>query len=305
MKFLYIIFFLLTSLINFTSFFNINYDPNEADLLGRISAAISSKYYHECLSNDEILKNNTEMLFSYSRHDSKLNGDFLFAIIRLKYDSESIVIVHKSTSTTKQLISQGIYALLPKEQFLNSGKVYLYPMKAINITYTVMSTKLKEILNNSSYKNVIFTGHSLGGSLAVLDSYRCIYENICSSNTTKVVTFGAPYTYRVVVKDDLVPTIPMCESVFWENSCRNCGKTWFDLYYHVGTEIYYNNDTSGNYTICQQYIEDINCSSKVFSWLNFPKYLFNSQYYLKKHTTYFETVYNQTYNETKCDFYIN
>ncbi|CEF70014.1 Hypothetical protein SRAE_2000465600 [Strongyloides ratti] len=114
-----------------------------------------------------------------------------------------------------------------------------------------------------------------------------------------------PYTYRVVVKDDLIPTIPSCDTSFWENSCRDCDKSWFDLYYHVGTEIYYANDTSGDYKICQQYTEDIKCSSKVFSWLNIPKYLINNEYYLNKHVTYFETIYNQTYNETMCDFYIN
>ncbi|CEF70013.1 Lipase, class 3 family-containing protein [Strongyloides ratti] len=147
------IFFILIIFINFISSFITQYDPNEADLLGRFSSAVSSKYYYDCMINDEILKNNTELIYSYNEHNSKLNGDFLAGIIKLKNDPESIVIVHKSTSSIQQLISQ----------------VYLYPMEALNITYNVISTELKKLLNNGNYKNVIFTGHSLGGGLAILD----------------------------------------------------------------------------------------------------------------------------------------
>uniref|UniRef100_A0A0N5A6M6 Lipase_3 domain-containing protein n=1 Tax=Parastrongyloides trichosuri TaxID=131310 RepID=A0A0N5A6M6_PARTI len=306
----------LSSIYSFTT----TYDPKEAEILGRVAAAVSGENYYECMKNDGILNENVEMLFSYNESNHKLRGDFLAGILKLKNDPETLIVVHKSTSSSKQLISEGIYALLPKGDFLNSGKVYLYPMKALNVTYSIVSNEIKKLLNNSDYKNIIFTGHSLGGGLAVLDSYRCVYDGVCKNDTTKVVTFGSPrtgnckfvsnfnnkvpYTYRVVVNDDLVPTIPSCETSFWGKECLACDKSWFDMYYHVGTEIYYDTNTNGNYTECQKYIEDPNCGSKVFGWFEVPKYLFNAQYYFDKHTKYFETVYNQTFDETKCDFYI-
>lgn len=113
---------------------------------------------------------------------------------------------------------------------------------------------------HKNYSNIIVTGHSLGSAmatLAVLDVAR-LYGTV-----NQFYSFGSPrvgnkyfskyfktlvpYGNRVVHSHDIVPHVPM--------------RTLF--FRHVSTEIWYPEQNSTIYKICDNTGEDVSCSDSV------------------------------------------
>uniref|UniRef100_A0A0K0FN57 Lipase_3 domain-containing protein n=1 Tax=Strongyloides venezuelensis TaxID=75913 RepID=A0A0K0FN57_STRVS len=310
--------FLISNNIFLIYSFSLDYDPKEAEILARASKAIAGMYYKECIRKDYILKDTVELLDTSFDTSEELKGNFLTALLKFKHDNETLVVLHKATTSNSQLLAQLVSSLLPMDDFLNSGKVYSYQLDGDTLTYTRSGEQVKEINKNGQYKNVIFAGHSLGGGLSVIGSYRCVYEKICPSKNIKVYTFGAPRsgdyefamnynnlipnTYRVVVKDDLIPTIPACSEGSEENSCHTGEDDLLNWYYHVGTEVFYPNGTNNSYKMCLEHVEDPTCSKKKLEWGDLFGFLWDSEQFWEAHSNYFGETYGQTYNQTRCNW---
>jgi predicted lipase len=104
----------------------------------------------------------------------------------------------------------------------------------------------KDTNKDSKIKNLIFTGHSLGGALATVAAYKYITKKILNYEKLKnieisLLTFGSPrvgninfaeymnqsglkYNVRVIFRNDLVSSLPPKENLGQE-------------YLHTGTEI--------------------------------------------------------------------
>uniref|UniRef100_A0A0K0ECY4 Lipase_3 domain-containing protein n=1 Tax=Strongyloides stercoralis TaxID=6248 RepID=A0A0K0ECY4_STRER len=317
--FRYLIFFqyilLYLRCLNFTG----EYNHEEAQLLGKICAMVSCFWDNECHLNDSLLYNSTKILVKKSTTYHFGPGKFKYMILDYITKPNTIIVVQKGTDNSFQLLEQffNLY-FYDKKIFYNNEKVWDYQFKAHNFYIDDLLDKINDLLMKKKYKNVIFTGHSLGGALSVLDAYECVYRKICNGKTTKVVTLGSPRTgdksfavsfnklipntYRVVNRYDPITNFPNCKAYNFMRSCRkhdiisnSDNETFIDEFYHVGTEIWYFEGTTGinsnNYIICERHFDDPNCSRRV-KLSDIPllkqKFLFE-----KWHVEYFVTKFNK------------
>lgn len=151
--------------------------------------------------------------------------------------------------------------------------------------------EISEIFTTVDFEgySVIFTGHSLGGALAVHAAADGILSGVMEDREVEVYTYGQPRVgnqefidlfisqisefYRVVHHGDLVPHVPPCVPSFGQG-CAETGWLMPIYPYHAPTEVYYNSDMD-SYKICDQEDgEDQTCSngSKHLSIDNHRKY---------------------------------
>ena len=136
---------------------------------------------------------------------------------------------------------------------------YFYSLYYALKPYVLKEKILNDIKNHENYQ-LLFTGHSLGGSMANLFAFSVIYNNIIDVNKNQPVllTFGQPRTgnkefskkfmeifpnglvFRVVRKGDPVTMIPFYNTLGYK-------------YYHIGGLYMFNNEMS-EYTQCD-YLE--------------------------------------------------
>jgi hypothetical protein len=136
---------------------------------------------------------------------------------------------------------------------------YFYSMYYALKPYVLKEKILNDIKNHENYQ-LLFTGHSLGGSMANLFAFSVIYNNIIDVNKNQPVllTFGQPRTgnkefskkfmeifpnglvFRVVRKGDPVTMIPFYNTLGYK-------------YYHIGGLYMFNNEMT-EYTQCD-YLE--------------------------------------------------
>jgi hypothetical protein len=136
---------------------------------------------------------------------------------------------------------------------------YFYSMYYALKPYVLKEKILNDIKNHENYQ-LLFTGHSLGGSMANLFAFSVIYNNIIDVNKNQPVllTFGQPRTgnkefskkfmeifpnglvFRIVRKGDPVTMIPFYNTLGYK-------------YYHIGGLYMFNNEMS-EYTQCD-YLE--------------------------------------------------
>ena len=136
---------------------------------------------------------------------------------------------------------------------------YFYSMYYALKPYVLKEKILNDIKNHENYQ-LLFTGHSLGGSMANLFAFSVIYNNIIDVNKNQPVllTFGQPRTgnkefskkfmeifpnglvFRIVRYGDPVSLIPFYNTLGYK-------------YYHIGGLYMFNNEMS-EYTQCD-YLE--------------------------------------------------
>lgn len=145
--------------------------------------------------------------------------------------------------------------------------------------YTLFSDWLEDSLRKiglPDYK-LVFTGHSLGGALAVHAATDMFLENLRSGSNMKVYTFGQPRvgnkefdgvikskipeTYRIVHHKDLVVHVPPCISkpIVGATSCFSEGALAFYPFNSL-KEIFYN-DGMTSFVQCKA-DEDRSCSDQ-------------------------------------------
>lgn len=138
--------------------------------------------------------------------------------------------------------------------------------------------KLNEYTRRYSPSRVVFTGHSLGGALAVMAATDTILSAWVSYSRVLTYTFGQPrvgnYIFSKVLKNrgiglfrivhcyDIIPHLPPCESdaILWNSKCNKDGD-----YYHSPQEIWYT-DLMRSYKTCSDTEgEDYKCYNKIAS----------------------------------------
>ncbi|CAD6189834.1 unnamed protein product [Caenorhabditis auriculariae] len=193
---------------------------------------------------------------------------------------KQIIVSFRGTKSKEQLVTELVESIgKPKHRIHAGGSVHYYFYSALRAIWPQMSHLLHFWINMLPHKEIIFTGHSLGGALASLASTIFVHKFPEISNRTHLITFGQPRvgnfeyaqthdrlipsSWRLVHGADIVPHVPMCvESVKRPISCipfYNHGS------YHHGTEIWFPNEMSDTdeYRICtgDPVNEDNSCSN--------------------------------------------
>uniref|UniRef100_A0A0N4ZK33 Lipase_3 domain-containing protein n=1 Tax=Parastrongyloides trichosuri TaxID=131310 RepID=A0A0N4ZK33_PARTI len=305
LRFLFLLSVIIFQYIN-SSEFTQEYSHEEVQILGRVSSLIYSNFINDCYKVDKELQKHINILVNDYVVDFIRLGVFRYMILEFKTQPGTIIVVSKGTGNQAQLFGQWVNLnFFRKQLYYNAGKVWEYQLTAHNLYIDDLLEKIDKLLKNKKYKNVIFTGHSLGGSLSVLHAFDCVYKNICSRNETKVVTLGGPRTgdiefaksfnelipntYRVVNRKDPINDFPNCKAYSYMVSCRTEDLTSIDDFYHVGTEVWYYGGTTGpnrnEYVICKKHVEDSQCSKK--ARLTELSLIQEQQYFEKWHLEYF------------------
>ena len=129
--------------------------------------------------------------------------------------------------------------------------------------------------------DIMFTGHSLGGSLASIAAFHWKFKLNLNPNKIWIYTFGEPrafnydfsdnmnklfmnQSYRIVYNDDVIPHILTCHSLHFKN-INKCTKG-SNYRYHHGIEIFYKDENFCDYTEClnEPFGEDPMCSNNKY-----------------------------------------
>ncbi|OZC12580.1 triacylglycerol lipase [Onchocerca flexuosa] len=213
-----------------------------------------------------------------------------------------IVIAFGGTHSRLQLIAEILAGMAePKAEFIAGGSVQRYFSAAFKSVWKDMWHLLRRTLETNNTRPIIFTGHSLGGSLASLASSHFAYfyaSRGIDSADIRLITFGEPRTgnrdyayahdilvpvsFRVVHRGDLVPHLPSClinVRTFACSSRFNFGP------YHHGIEIWYpeNMTETSPFRLClgQPQNEDQTCSDGYYRHYTIEDHL----YYFGEHVS--------------------
>ncbi|CAI2372409.1 unnamed protein product [Moneuplotes crassus] len=214
---------------------------------------------------------------------SKSNNNSLTPIYMtlMKRESQKQIIVGFSGTKGGDELLDEVTHIFPKEYDIHKDK----GMKVFGFFYDhykddFRNDFLKQIsdaMNKDEYENydVIFTGHSLGGALAMHAAADAILSGFLKNNYVYVYTFGQPRVgnaefideflsnvngfYRVIHNNDIVPHLPPCIPDFNEGCIRH-GILIPVFPYHAATEVLYEQGF-GSYKVCSTFEgEDKTCS---------------------------------------------
>ena len=144
--------------------------------------------------------------------------------------------------------------------------------------------QLQSLLLNYTAKfpsyEIIFTGHSLGGALAVHATADTLLSGWNQDKTVTLYTLGQPRVanieflqsfanmtsgwYRLVHNRDIVAHIPPCIPNL-SSSCYKSGSIFPVYLYHSAEEIFYNEDMSAYKECSLENGEDPDCSNSLFT----------------------------------------
>ena len=177
------------------------------------------------------------------------------ALVGRFIDTNTLFISFRGSKTIENWIDNVQFSLIcpydNKNICVETGfyKVFEYMKNDIH-------SAIENYVNQYSIKNILFTGHSLGGAVATLMAYHFASENI----NIELVTFGSPrvgniefvnhfpniVSYRITHYYDIVPHIPQ----------------EFLEYLHIPHEIWYNEENT-KFKICNDnnLEEDSDCSN--------------------------------------------
>uniref|UniRef100_A0AC35U970 Lipase_3 domain-containing protein n=1 Tax=Rhabditophanes sp. KR3021 TaxID=114890 RepID=A0AC35U970_9BILA len=241
---------------NFTG----KYSASEGEVCAHLCAHIYGNQLAECLEIDIKVKYAVNLLKESKYFDVTSGGTVKYAIYEYLDQNGTLIIVEKGSSSLVQLASQAVTSILfPLIDYFGKGRVWNYQIDAFHSHSLTLIQELASLYRTRRYKNVIFTGHSLAGSISKVNAYFCVAHGTCRSDNTKVISFGAPksgdkvfadhynsivpLTYRVVNQNDLITEYPLNEK-----------------FVHVGTKIWYSHGTNYGYKQCAKHNPDPCCS---------------------------------------------
>ncbi|CAA16389.3 Fungal lipase-type domain-containing protein [Caenorhabditis elegans] len=257
------------------------YNETEARVLFELVAAVHNNQPQLCLNssfkNPEIRPKLIAHLFVRCDY---LNSDCTFALFELP--AKQIVVAIRGTRTMSQFFFESMSAFIPDTTFHGLGEINFY----FSMTHKSIWPKIHEFLMATNYSNhdVIFTGHSLGGSLAALSAFETVLSGIRNSSQVKVVTLAEPrtgnlifaknfdrhlrFSFRVINGMDALAHLPPCHKDYrhWPRADLPCDPRSRTGPYHHSTEIWYPDgmNTTSKYITCNgSQGEDMFCSDKV------------------------------------------
>mmetsp|Transcript_5671 Transcript_5671/g.6404 ORF Transcript_5671/g.6404 Transcript_5671/m.6404 type:complete len:322 (-) Transcript_5671:37-1002(-) len=201
----------------------------------------------------------------------------------LKRDSpKEIIVTFSGTKGAEELIEE-ITHISPKDYDIHEvkdAKVFEYFYQHYEKDFRqALQDQLLTIVNQVEYKGyrVVFTGHSLGGALAVHAAADSSLGGMFIDNEVYIYTYGQPRVgntkfndgfknkvsqfYRLVHSHDPVPHLPPCVPDF-KDGCVESGILIPIFPYHAPTEIFYDTEFS-SFKICSTTEgEDSSCSDK-------------------------------------------
>jgi hypothetical protein len=203
--------------------------------------------------------------------------NFINSVILKDVARKEFVVAFSGTKNPAQL-GQEILNNLPTKYNLHSiegASVLHYFLDKYALFSDWLEVALKKNLP-SDYK-VVFTGHSLGGALAVHAATDMLLEHIKSGTQMKVYTYGQPRigntqfdsvlksqvtdTYRITHNKDLVVHVPPCIPNIISSSSPCIAKGPLAFYpYNSLKEIFYNEEMN-SFTTCAN-DEDKKCADQ-------------------------------------------
>ena len=200
------------------------YDPGLSYKMLLLSAvAFDSIHPQQCL--DKSLPSAKFQLHTVVTRSCDFLNNKCSSYVAVSHAVRAVVIAFRGTVSYSQLFVEVLEtSLVPKENFLKSGKVQSYWKRGFESLWNSIGPKVKALaLENPSYQ-IWVTGHSLGAAMASLASAWLAYHNIAPRENIILYTFGMPrvgdYKYamqhdklvknswRVVNYDDIVPHLP-------------------------------------------------------------------------------------------------
>lgn len=171
-----------------------------------LCANLSSLVYRNF---DEKLSKRLNKIFPYVMYFDKSGTQAIVA-----HDKERIVIIFRGTQPTQMADVSADLKTWPKRSEEVQGLVHTGFASALDYVWKDLEPFVDECVKRHDIKQVLFTGHSLGGALAVVAAARSKYVG-------EVYTYGQPRVgnrkyskqvkskvYRFVNNNDIVPRIP-------------------------------------------------------------------------------------------------
>ncbi|GMR59504.1 hypothetical protein PMAYCL1PPCAC_29699, partial [Pristionchus mayeri] len=259
------------------------FDESESIRLFHLAAASYGDRIEECVKKAHPTDYRWELWGSSNEICDILSHSCAYFIAHSEWRNES-TIAFRGTTSKSQLFVEGWQSLDPAVDFFSMGLVNRYFITA----HLSMWNGIEEYLKDSKYRHhsISFTGHSLGGALAVLAAARTVKQGFRRSDQVRVYTYGEPRvgslkfarsfdliipeSYRIIHRGDVVPHMPGCEKnlTATHNNVSPCDSDNLDGSYHHGTEVWYRFGMvpgSGAYRICtgNPKNEDFTCSDKL------------------------------------------
>ncbi|EGT51393.1 hypothetical protein CAEBREN_23637 [Caenorhabditis brenneri] len=181
-----------------------------------------------------------------------------------------------------QFFFETMSAFVPDTSFHGLGEINAY----FSMTHNFIWPEIHQILIHSNYSNhdVIFTGHSLGGSLAALSAFETVLNGVRNSSQVKVVTLAEPrtgnlvfaknfdrfvkYSFRIINGVDVLAHLPPCHKDYryWPRADLPCDPRSRTGPYHHGVEVWYPHgmNETAEYIVCNgSQGEEMFCSDRL------------------------------------------
>ncbi|EYC00083.1 hypothetical protein Y032_0118g764 [Ancylostoma ceylanicum] len=257
---------------------------NYSDYLGRnISLPLCAAPYSLNATKCLFKRINATKVQNFS---AKLDDGSYSGLIVTLNDSTSVALTFRADLSEPYSLESWNKSFLPLEKWKYEGNVSTFLAKGFEELWQKkkMRERFQEIMNESRNREVLVTGHYLGGALAALVAYDIVKGRLAMKDNVTVITLGqmmvgdenftrayeeeVAYSFRVVRRLDLIPHVPGEEKGYAFN----------------GREVFYNkigmqmNGTTG-FRICNHN----NCSSEQYRPLNSEE---NDVYFKKNITMY-------------------
>ena len=159
---------------------NISYESNEWISNVKEDEKFNLEYYYYNIININSIKfireSNLDINIRYKQDQGLCN------ICTLK-NQDNLIIAFSGLDNYKQVLNILNYFLVYNEI------LECYVHQGFNYIMNSLVYEVKLIIDVYKYKNIIFTGHSLGGAIAKL---MCLYFNKCRKNNFNCITYSCP-----------------------------------------------------------------------------------------------------------------
>lgn len=254
------------------------YNSDNAFISVLLSAA--SYYSNPQMCIDAVLPGGSFQVVHKFQKTCDFNGTAAgecYVFTAVSHTHRLIVVIFRGVNSPDQL-NNVITSVLKEDEvpFRPGGHVQKY----FKIAHDVLEKRIRRVVSILSRKyhgyRFVFTGHSLGGTLATLASMTLVHQGIINKQNLTLYTFGMPRagdgqfarahdhligrSWRVVHHRDIVSHLPFCNFLF---GCSNSSGP-----YHGKTEVFYYKRSmrvdSTRYKICPVN-EDERCSNGLVS----------------------------------------